>query len=487
MRGSPLYIFYEHKMKLYDFQVNTANFIIDRIQNMQPVLDCSVVGAGKTFIALHVLRQLQRKFIVVCPKIVIAHWKENIQDAELQHICLDVVNYEKIKIGNTPYFTNDCKRTVSKHRVKWNLPDKAIVIFDEAHKLKGFDTINSQLLLNIPTSTATPYLISATIADSPLAFLNVARAFRLCTNQYKFLASFGYSKPHPQRGWKFDNDKQHLIRLHNIIFHENTHPGVRITYDQINILTRINVVKLIQIDDTFNRVEHLYKLIDDTIEQHSNTYKLDIAKPINDELFHSLMLKAQDALNSFDNNQLAEIEQTILLEYADDVLVKRTRLKQFIELIKTKLILPRIMDNYQQGKSIVVMLNYSWSIDMLYKSIAKLTGPSAIGVITGSSKNRNETIKAFQNDEIRLIILNIKAAGVGISLHDTSGTHERVSYISPSDNIYELQQALGRIYRATSKSDAYQYFITVKDSIETTVYLNYINKLNMMSRILTGE
>lgn len=514
-------------MKLYDFQINAANFIINRLKSMLPVIDCSVVGAGKTFIALHVLKQVSRNFIVVCPKIVISHWKENIQDAELQSLCIDVINYEKLKFGNTPYFTvyNNEQTTPQEGRRKkpnggkWNIPKNSIIIFDEAHKLKGFNTINSTLLLNIPLHEATPYLISATIADSPLAFVNVAKAFKICINEYKFLAAFGYSKPHPQRGWVFDDEKEHLIRLHNILFHEQSHPGVRITYDQITILTRTNTVKLLQIDDTFQRVKHLYDLIDTTLEDQVGVCHNNAPKKANDELFYSLMIEAQNALNIFDSHLLDKLENTILIEYADDVLVKRTRLKQFIELIKTKLILPRIIEDYNNGKSIVIMLNYSWSINLLYNSIQSLTrnlskrpsfpsGPkgerrseetrvldrreestdneSTVGIITGSSKNRTETIQAFQENHIRILIINTKAAGVGISLHDTTGEYQRVSYISPSDNIYELQQALGRIYRATSKSDAYQYFITVKNTIETSVYQNYMNKLNMMSRILTG-
>ena len=461
-------------MILYDFQVDTANYIVNRINQMLPVLDCSVVGAGKTFIALDVLNRVNRQFLIICPKIVITHWKEAIQQAQIEHLSMGVVNYEKIKFGNTEYF-ND--------KYEWNLPQNSIVIFDEAHKLKGYNTFNSKLLLNLPIHIATPYLISATIADSPIAFVNVAKAFKICTNEYKFLYSFGYSR-NALKAWEFDKNPQHLQRLHNIIFNIHDHPGVRITYDKITILTKTNTVKLMPIKDTYKRISHLYELIEQTGEQHYTNKHLP--QPSNDdEHFFELMQKTQLALDTCNGAILDEIEQSILISYAENPLVKRTRLKQFIELIKTKLIIPKIIKDLKQGASIVIMLNYSWSIKFLYESLQKLN--IQVDTITGSSRFRDSTIKQFQSNQLRVLILNIKAASVGISLHDTDGQYHRISYISPSDNIYELQQALGRIYRATSKSDAKQYFITVVDSVEICVYKNYINKLNMMSKILEGS
>lgn len=460
-------------MQLYDFQKNAANFIINRLKQNLPVLDCSVVGAGKTFIALYALKQLQRKFIIICPKIVISHWKDSILLAEIESLCLDVVNYEKIKFGKTDYFTDN----------KWKLQSNTIILFDEAHKLKGYNTFNSKLLLHLPLNIATPYLISATIADSPIDFVNVAKAFRITSNEYKFLNEFGYSKKYNNRGWKFDNDYRHLTRLHDIIFNNINHPGVRITYDMITILNKTNTISLLPITDIYNRIEHLYQLIIDP----NIILKTKLQDKLQNDTFYSLMNEAENVLlNTFDTKLIDRIEQTILFEYSDDALVRRLRLKQFIELIKTRLIVSRVINDYNNGASIVIMLNYSWSIDLLYKSL-KSSGINDIGLITGCNKDRDDTIRNFQQDKLRIIILNIKAASVGISLHDTRGYYNRISYISPSDNIYELQQALGRIYRATSQSNVHQYFITVIDSIEMDVYQNYINKLNMMSKLLNGK
>lgn len=462
---------------LYDFQLNSANYIIERLTNNKPVIDCSVVGAGKTFIALYSLKSVNKKFILICPKIVINHWKESIQFANIQHLCLDVLNYEKIKNGKTSFYKYENKIG------KWTIDHNSIIVFDEAHKLKGYNTINSQLLISLKKQThLIPYLLSATIANSPIDFLNVADALNLCYNKYKWLAEFGYKKRFDNKGWIFDNNEEHLINLHNILFNNPNHPGIRITYEDINILTNANHIHMTFVDDIYNKINRLYYLLD------SNSLNINTNKnSCDDSVFNNIMKKTQNALLFNENctEILEELEECIDEQYSDNILTKRTRLRQFIELIKSKLILSKILNDIQTGNSVVVMFNYSWSINLLYDLLTNLSIPC--NIITGFSKNRDDVISQFQNNNLKVVILNIKAASVGISLHDTIGSFKRISYISPSENIYELEQALGRIYRATSKSDANQFIITVRDTIEESVYENYINKLKMMTKILNGN
>jgi SNF2 family DNA or RNA helicase len=130
------------------------------------------------------------------------------------------------------------------------------------------------------------------------------------------------------------------------------------------------------------------------------------------------------------------------------------------------------------------MFNYTSSIELLYKILMKNNYKCEI--INGNTKNKDEIINNFQTDKLRILIINIKAAGVGISLHDITGKHNRVSFISPSENIYDLQQALGRIYRTGTKTNTIQYIVTIKNTIEENVYYTYIKKLINMNKILDG-
>jgi SNF2 family DNA or RNA helicase len=453
---------------LYDFQLNTANFIINRLNNKKPILDCSVVGSGKTFISLYCLLKTEKQFLIICPKIVISHWKNHINMYKLDNLCIDVINYEKIKFNKCTYYKDG----------NWNLPDDTVVIFDEAHKMKGYNTINSKLLLSLNINKYIPYLISATIADNPISFLNVAKMLGYVKNDYSFLYQFGCRKGYDNKGWVFNQDILYLKKLHNIIFNIKDHPGIRITYDMINILNESNNIELMFIDDVYNKIAHLYKLIDDT-----NILK-NIASI--DYNFIDLIYQIQQLLINNDEyeKELLENIEEIIVKNETNILVRRLRLKQLIELLKAKLIIKNIIDSFNNGSSIVIMFNYTSSIELLYKILMKNNYKCEI--INGNTKNKDEIINNFQTDKLRILIINIKAAGVGISLHDITGKHNRVSFISPSENIYDLQQALGRIYRTGTKTNTIQYIVTIKNTIEENVYYTYIKKLINMNKILDG-
>jgi hypothetical protein len=57
-------------------------------------------------------------------------------------------------------------------------------------------------------------------------------------------------------------------------------------------------------------------------------------------------------------------------------------------------------------------------------------------------------IDDFNADQEDLIVMNIKAGGLGISLHGTSRGRSRLVLISPTFSGIDLKQALGRCHRA---------------------------------------
>lgn len=468
-------------IKLFDFQINVSNFIVNRLKMYSSVLDCSVVGSGKTFIAIDALVKLNLPYIIICPKIVIPQWEKMIELYDKNKNNIIVTNYEKIKFGNFKYYKDE-----------WILPNNTIVVFDEAHKLKGYNTLNSQLLLNLNLSKYKVYLISATIADNPLSFVNVAKMLKITNNEYIFLREYGCVKKFKNKGWKFDGNIEFLFKLHNIIFGEDksylkiNHPGIRITYDDIKKNMPEQIISLYYIYDHYNKINLLYNELENDENIDNDIVDNNIVN-INDEknillLLNNFCKKLLETENSI-SKDLKEIE---LLIKKLPLLVRRTRYKQLIEIIKVKLLIPLIEDFYNNNYSIVIILNYTCSIDLLYKLLLK-NNYNNIDKITGSTKNKDDIITNFQSDNLRILILNIKAAGIGISLHDINGIYKRISLISPSENIYELQQALGRIYRTGCKTNVIQYIVTVKNTIEESVHFLYKSKLKNMNIILDGN
>ena len=137
----------------------------------------------------------------------------------------------------------------------------------------------------------------------------------------------------------------------------------------------------------------------------------------------------------------------------------------------------------EDGNSVVIMVNFRDTITSLAKKLKTNC------IIWGDNKGneRQNNIDAFQADEARVIIVNIVAGGVGVSLHDTHGNHPRVSLISPNDSAPVLRQAFGRIHRTGAKSKSLQKVIFAANTVEETVCCNVKIKLRNLDLMNDGD
>ena len=86
-------------------------------------------------------------------------------------------------------------------------------------------------------------------------------------------------------------------------------------------------------------------------------------------------------------------------------------------------------------------------------------------------------LEDFNNDTSNIIICNIKAGGVGISLHDLHGNHPRISIISPSWSAQDVIQSLGRVHRAKGKTAVRQRIVYCKNTVEEQICENIKEKI----------
>ena len=100
-------------------------------------------------------------------------------------------------------------------------------------------------------------------------------------------------------------------------------------------------------------------------------------------------------------------------------------------------------------------------------------------------KSRNNAVKLFQDDDSgkNLIICQQDAANAGVSLHDTTGKHQRVliNIATPERPIYAMQIE-GRIYRVGSVTNAIFRYLSTGTELEKSIFANTIG-----SRAETAE
>jgi superfamily II DNA or RNA helicase len=447
---------------LKPYQVAHVQNLVNALTHRGVGVDLSDTGTGKTWTAIAACKIMNLRPIIITPKSTIPNWYEVAETFSVSP--LGVVNYETAK--NSKYYENlqafyadsrvDCpyidvirepipnQLTAAGHQkfrivdIKWILPPRTLIIFDEAQRGKngiaqrqimgsGSATATSQLLV----STA-PYIkesnnifglfLSATITDKIECFDVIC--FHL-----------GFYAPYNKKAFTLftkNLEDPKMEALHSKIVPTY---GSRMSIEDVkeqsgNEEFRENDVKA--------KVYEMEASVANEIEQQHQTIHTAMEALRNKELIGS-------------QNPL-----TVIL-----------RARQKIEILKVPKFVELTQKYLQAGKYIVWFLNFKDTKDLLTQKllqVPQLLTLNDIDFIDGSNspEDRERIRKEFQDDSLKVLICQIRAGGVGISLHDIIGNHERVGLISPSWSAIEMQQATGRLYRAGAKTNVKQRIVYCK-------------------------
>lgn len=436
----------------YPWQLESAGRLAEIIRARGAAIDASDTGIGKTVVALEVVRRLgDPPTLVVCPKSVIPSWERT---AARMGVSVDVVNYEKLVRGRTPYgFFEYGGGTV--RWWQW-APEVRFVIFDEVHRCKARSSLASRVLRACRRFNKWVLGLSATIAESPLDMYALGYVLRLHDGSDK--PTLKYPKKTSFASWAMrygarpgvwswlewtpsdERRKEFMRELHRALFPDC---GVRIRYSDLPPewvpQTRI-IPELVSLDDTD--------------EQKLNEIYLEVAR---------------------------------LFQSDEPPMVQTLRLRQQAELLKVPAMVEMTQDGLANGHSVVCFVNFretAWKLAAALDTEAVIDGDQ---VGERGARARQAIVDKFQSGVIRLVICNIQAGGVGLDLHDTIGDHPRLALISPPWSAIQLRQALGRAARTGQKSLSVQKILFVEDTIEEKVYARVQRKLTALDTLQDGD
>jgi len=431
---------------LKEFQIPSVAKLCAAILKNKAALDGSDTGAGKTYTAVGVARELNMGIAVVCPKSVIYSWNKVIKD----HFGMKpefVLNYESVKTGK--YKDIGVWKSVSKISTReffqWNIPKNTLIIFDESHRLKGHGTQNSEIAIAAKKQGYKILCCSATNAINPIELKCVG----LITGLYKTGKWLAFLREHGceqgRFGWEFSGDKDVLKKLHADLFLDR---GVRVRRDDIKGFPDSEVIA-----EAYNIDEKSQKELKEVYEEMEKELKY---------------LQAQ-CKNTKEN----QINSMVIM----------LRARQQAELIKVPLFVEMVEDALEDGMSVVIFVNFSETVRALSKRL------NTNCVVWGENKGneRDVYIADFQADKKRVIIVNIKAGGAGLSLHDLNGNYPRLSLISPTPSAVDLRQALGRVWRDGGKTKSLQKIIFAANTVEEEVCEKVKLKLSALDTINDGD
>jgi len=157
-------------------------------------------------------------------------------------------------------------------------------------------------------------------------------------------------------------------------------------------------------------------------------------------------------------------------------------------MYKVPTIVEMVSEFSREGRSSVIFLNYTESIEAVARRLKEEFGPELVGMIYGGMpiKQRWQDIADFQADKKHFMVANLAAGGQCINLHDILGGRPRSSVINPSYSAISVIQSAGRIDRAYTQSDVYQRFLYAARTIEEQVLHRFNDKNNFVAALNNG-
>ena len=392
---------------LLNYQRTHADRIADALVRLGVAADTSDPGTGKTYVAAATAVRLGLRLVVVAPKAVLPAWRR--VAALFGAGVITIINYESLKTGKSGLGKFENGEFV------WTIPADALLVFDECQRCKARDSQNAKLLVAAKRQRIKTLLLSATAASNPLEMRAIGFALGLhnLRNYWAWAWAHGVSKG--RFGMEFDGDPDHLARIHARIFND------------LRAGSRMRIADIPEFPPTQIIAEPVGTGREKEIQSVYDQLKIDLNR----------------ALATEDISRQEEIAEEIDASAANHLTIL-LRARQDIERLKINTLASMAADAVAEGMSVAIFVNF----DETLHETAKRCGTDCVIHGGQSAAEREEAIRRFQANEAPIIVCNIRAGGVGVSLHDPTGTKPRLALISPTYSAQDLRQALGRVHRA---------------------------------------
>jgi len=466
----------KNRSHLLPYQPDAVQALCSSLVSNRIAIDASDAGIGKTYHALAVCRELGLTPGIVCTKTGIIAWRRVCDLFNIRP--LFIINWEgvisrKLKtgdrsfriVGSFPYCVAKQNRYTGRLSYDWNLPRKQnyCIIFDECHKGNGRGTSQSAIM-----SAAYPYplvCLSATLADRAESLRTIGVLCRLFKPEdfTIWLQKQGCYKNNYEQ-WQSVSPVDDMRRIGKVLFPRF---GTRVRKADIPGFPAIqNIADVYPIKDAV---------------KHNKAYQHFMGEL--EALERQRLSAAAQKQLEHDAQRIANLNK-LMRDAQAEKLVANLRYRQYTELLKVDLFADLVREQIENDQSVVVFVNFT---DTLLALAKKLKTENIIwGEQSGSRKGMDERkniIDDFMADKIRLVLANICAGGVSISLHDTGGRYPRVALISPTYSAITLVQALGRIHRSGAKSASINRLVYAADTVEELVCRSVSVKLDTIAAL----
>ncbi|WP_279155364.1 DEAD/DEAH box helicase [Thomasclavelia cocleata] len=395
------------------------------------------MGLGKTLqvIALIELLKLKQVSIVICPSSLIYNWEDEVNkfasDLKVkcivgnqsirQNIINEVQNY-RLVITSYDYMRRDYQL--------YQQVEFGYIILDESQYIKNQKTKNAQSVKEL--KGLHKLALSGTPIENSLAEL--WSVFDFLMPQYLF--NYHYFKKQYESKIVKDHDEEAIKQLRKLV--------------SPFILRRNKKDVLLELPDKIEKTQ-----IIPFTSKESELYFANLAQ-VNQELQALFQTEAVDKIQILAMlTKLRQIccEPRMIYENIDEV---SSKMKACLELI----------NSYKMNNQKVLLFSTFTKVFDLFEEEFYLNGITYFKLTgTTSKEKRKEYVDRFQNNEVDVFLISLKAGGTGLNLTQA----EAVIHFDPWWNLSAQNQATDRAYRIGQHKNVQVHKLIMKDSIEEKI------------------
>lgn len=427
---------------LRPYQEEAVRSMIRFLGGRKATYNASEMGLGKTIQTIAVLNTLGlKKVLIVCPAIMRLVWRqEYLKWSTLKGQKIAVVLSKKDLPATQPadiiIISYDLLATETAEKIL--LKEYEAIVCDEAHYLKNRGAKRTKAILGKYWKKA-KYKI----------FLSGTPFTKSVVDTYPV-----WSLILPE---VFGNFNHFAHSYTNVRFN-----GFGRTYEGVKNADRLS--KIIR-DNFFIRYRK------DEVEKEIPE-KVFIKIPLPREL--RIEVPKEDVVEI--EAELKELESSLDPKIKPTAKIIKNRREQGLRKVDS--VIEFVTDLLEQNIPVVL---FAWHTDVIAKLQEGLK-KYPLGVITGatSAKLRQSHIEEFQEGKLNLIIANILAGGVGITLTRASTCVFAEFDYSPAT----LSQAISRLHRIGQKNSVNIYYLLVEDSLEERILQIVMRKVETFEKVL---
>ena len=401
------------------------------------------MGLGKTTSTIIAALETQsKKVLIICPATLKINWKREIENysdrpiyiAEGKNFSVDhdfvIINYDILK--NFHDIKNRSESLIEKANFD-------LVIIDEAHYIKNAQAQRTKLINDIVKKVDRLWLLTGTpmtsrpidyynllsLSDSPVAKNWMAYVIRYCSG-YQF---------------KVGNRK-----VWNVMGSSNL--------DELRDRTSSTILRRLKED------------------------VLDLPEKIITPVYLRLKSKEYEEVmgeyyNWYERNP--EESKSLTVQFT-----KLTKVRQIIANEKINHTIELAENILEQDKKVIIFCNFTESLNRIVEHFGK----TAVKIDGSMSKNERQlSVDQFQeNPKVKVLVGNIRAAGVGLTLTSAEAVIMNDLSFLPSDH----SQAEDRAYRIGQKNNVLVYYPIFENTIEGVIY-DILNQKKQVIATVMGD